>query len=60
MPPCVPAGFSLEEIKQELGINVPGITEEQIEEQLGIDLSLVAEGVTLDRIEEEFGIDVAG
>ena len=60
VPSCVPAGFSLEEIKQELGIDVPGITEEQIEEQLGIDLTLVTEGVTLDRIKEEFGIDVAG
>ena len=60
VPPCIPAGFSLEEIKQELGINVPGITEALIEEQLGIDLTLVTDGVTLDRINEEFGIDVAG
>ncbi len=60
IPPCIPPGFSLEEIKQELGIVLPGVTTEAIEEQLGIDLTLVTEGVTLKRIEDSFGIDVVG
>ena len=60
IPSCRPTGFSLDEIKQELGISIPGITEEAIEEQLGVDLSIVTEGVTVEGIQEAFGIDVLG
>ena len=60
IPSCRPTGYSLDEIKQELGINIPGITEEDIEGQLGIDLSIITEGVTVEGIQEAFGIDVLG
>lgn len=60
IPSCRPTGYSLDEIKQELGISIPGITEEAIEEQMGIDLSIVTEGVTVEGIQEAFGIDILG
>ncbi len=60
IPSCRPTGYTLDEIKQALGISIPGISEELIEEQLGVDLSIVTEGVTVEGIQEAFGIDVLG
>ena len=60
LPECMPTGYSLDEIKGALGISVPNITVEEIEQQQGIDLTIVTQGVTLDRVKESFGIDVVG
>lgn len=60
LPPCLPKGYSLDEVKQALGINIPGITQAQIEKQLGISLDILIKGVTADTIKQSFGIDLAG
>ncbi|MEK7777472.1 MAG: hypothetical protein AAB303_02465, partial [Chloroflexota bacterium] len=60
LPPCLPKGFSLDQIKQALGVNIPGITQQQIEKQLGISLDIVTKGVTAETIKQTFGIDIAG
>ncbi len=59
LPPCLPKGNSLDEVKQALGINLPGITQAQIEQQLGISLDILIKGVTADTIKKDFGIDVS-
>ncbi len=59
LPPCLPKGSSLDEIKRALGINIPGITQQQIEKQLGISLDILIKGVTADTIKQTFGIDIA-
>ncbi|MDO8750281.1 MAG: hypothetical protein Q7K03_03945, partial [Dehalococcoidia bacterium] len=53
-------GYTLDEVKQALGINFPGITQAQIEQQLGISLDILINGVTADTIKQSFGIDIAG
>ncbi|MFH1140083.1 MAG: hypothetical protein V1724_00065, partial [Chloroflexota bacterium] len=60
LPPCLPKGYSLDEVKQALGINLPGITQAQIEKQIGISLDIVTKGVTAETIKKDFGIDLAG
>ena len=60
LPPCLPKGYTLEQIKQALGINIPGISLAQIEQQLGISLTIVTQGVTAETIKTTFGIDIAG
>ena len=60
IPVCRPDGFSLDEIKQQFGITVPGLTVEQVGELVGFDLTLVTEGISLERLEAEFGLDFLG
>ncbi|MDO8751753.1 MAG: hypothetical protein Q7K03_11545, partial [Dehalococcoidia bacterium] len=60
LPSCLPKGYTLDEVKQALGINLPGITRQQIEQQLGISLAILFDGVTAQTIKQQFGIDLAG
>ncbi len=62
LPPCLPKGYTTQEVAQALGIPVPpgGITWAQIQAALGVDVSLLRDGVTPDTLKASLKIDVAG
>jgi hypothetical protein len=54
-PPCIPRGFSEQDILSGLGADFPGLTMDQISPLLGFDVSLLTDGLSIDRIKEELG-----
>jgi hypothetical protein len=55
VPSCRPEGFTLAQMKQALNITDPGVTEQEIAAQLGVDAALLTQGVTFDWLLDRFG-----